>query len=213
MKRVFSIVLALTMLVALAVPAFAAEFVGSVEAKPAPSISKPVLKDKDGKEVAVKTAVVSLEEALKAEKPEGAAAVLVEAYKQIKEGKATMPGKDMVVSHLMDVSVDEATTEALKAGGTVDLTFNIGVKAGVKVAVLTYNDGKWEEVKAVKNNGDGTVTATFAHFCPVAFATSDAPAKTGDAMGNNMIMWTSVLVLSAAAVVALVVIRRKSAAK
>ena len=213
MKRVFSIVLALTLIVALAVPAFAAEFVGSVTAKPAPAVTKTVMTDKDGKTVDVQPSVLSLQDALKAEKPEGAAAELVKAYKEIESGTAKLPGENLVVSHIIDVSVDAAATEALKAGATIDLTFNIGVKAGQNVAVMTYNDGKWENVKAVKNNGDGSVTATFEHFCPVAFATSDAPAKTGDTMGNSMILWTSVLVLSAAAVVTLVVVRRKNAAK
>ena len=213
MKRVLSIVLALTLLVALAVPAFAAEFVGSIEAKPAPSISAPAVVDKDGKavEVTVVPSQMSLEEAMKSDAPE--AKTLVEAYESVKSGKANLPAENLVVNNIMEVSVNDEVQEVLKAGGTIDLTFNVGVKAGVNVVVMTYNDGKWEAVKNAKNNGDGTVTATFAHFCPVAFATSNAPAKTGDAMGNSMILWTSVLVLSAAAVVALVVVRRKNAAK
>ena len=213
MKKVFSVVLALTLLVALAVPAFAAEFVGSIEAKPAPTVSKPAMTDKDGNAVEAKVDTMSLADALAADPADEVAGELVKAYKEVKEGTAKLPEKNLVVSHIMEVHVEEAANEVLKAGGTVDLTFNLGVKAGTNVVAMTYNDGKWEEVKACKNNGDGTVTATFAHFCPVAFATSDAPAKTGDSMGNSMILWTSVLVLSAAAVVALVVVRRKNAAK
>ena len=79
----------------------------------------------------------------------------------------------------------------------------------------------------MKNNGDGTVTCVFEHFCPVAFCvevTEDSgdngesggglnPPQTGDEMGGQMLIWISAMVLSMVGMVALLVYYRRSSQK
>ena len=58
---------------------------------------------------------------------------------------------------------------------TISVDFDLGVGPDVEVVVLTYRDGKWTQVEKVTNNGDGSITCIFEHFCPVIFC---VPAST-----------------------------------
>ena len=74
----------------------------------------------------------------------------------------------------------EATThyhqEVLEIEGiTISVDFDLGVGPEVEVIVLSYRDGKWSQVEEVINNGDGSITCVFEHFCPVIFC---VPAST-----------------------------------
>ena len=105
--------------------------------------------------------------------------------------------------------------EKLKAEDTtLTITFDLDIDAAEKIIVLVYIDGKWVEVEA-KNNGDGTLTCVFDDICPVVFCREKGVAEqvpqTGDAFGKNLILWAAVMVVSAAAIVVLVVNRRKVA--
>ncbi len=219
MKRIISTLLALTLLVAFAVPAFAATgFVDSIASKPAVDTKgETVVKDANGNVMDIKpeVSIIGISEVINSNPEAGTPeAVLKQAYQELKDGKANLPKSNLIIEHIMDVSVDAETTKALEGGATIDLTFNLGVEKSANVAIMTYNDGKWSEIAGVKNNGDGTVTGTFAHFCPVLFATYDAStpaANTGD--NSSVILWTSVLVLATIGCGALVVSHRKNAAK
>ena len=88
--------------------------------------------------------------------------------------------------------------------------------------VYSYNDGEWNELVSVTNNGDGTLTVVMDHFCPTVFCVSTdevtnnpqaMPPKTGDAVGQNLTLYIVVMVASLAAIVAIVVIRRKASRK
>ena len=63
---------------------------------------------------------------------------------------------------------------------TVTLTFAVGVDANVEVFVVTYKNDKIILAENVVNNGDGTVTATFENFCPVAFLINETEAVTAE---------------------------------
>lgn len=52
---------------------------------------------------------------------------------------------------------------------TITVDFDLGVAKDVKVVVLSYHDGRWSPIERVTNNGDGTITCVFEHFCPVVF--------------------------------------------
>jgi hypothetical protein len=88
------------------------------------------------------------------------------------------------------------------------------VSKGVPVYVYTYNDADWNKVVKVTNNGDGTVTVVFEHLCPIAFCVpSDAnvpPVQTGDAFASQMNVWLVLMAVSAAALVAMFVLRRRA---
>lgn len=147
--------------------------------------------DKDGKLVKnIETGSVVVTPVSKSKKatPE-VKATLDKAYKQIKNAKSlkdlvpdiethlkslskNLKVEDMVTRDLFNISVNKDTEEYLKAGNSIQLSFQLGVKANEKVVCMTYVDGKWTVVdKAkVKVNKDGTVTVEFTAAGPVAFA-------------------------------------------
>lgn len=104
--------------------------------------------------------------------------------------------------------------DCLKDGNTIDLTFDVSIGPGVFFTAMVYVDGQWVPVENCVNNGDGTVTVTFSQVCPVAFLVPGSsidmetvsPA-TSDVSG--VIIWSSVMVASLAAIAFLVIYRRK----
>ena len=91
----------------------------------------------------------------------------------------------------------------------------MGVGKGVEVIVMVYINGQWVPAEKVTNNGDGTVTVVFEDICPVAFVVekdeADGPAQTGDVLGQDLMLWVVLMVLSMAAIVVLNIYRRKRA--
>ena len=81
-----------------------------------------------------------------------------------------------VVTALFDVSVlSEELNEYLNEdGNTVDLTFKADIPEDHHVIVMVFKENKWQTIENVIVNGDGTITCTFAHFCPVAILTVPA---------------------------------------
>ena len=74
-------------------------------------------------------------------------------------------------------------------------------------------DGQWVEAESVMNNGDGTVTVVFEDICPVAFcvkrsAQTELP-KSGDPAAENLPMYLTAMVVSAVALVVLLIWRGK----
>lgn len=123
---------------------------------------------------------------------------------------------DLVVKDLFDISdlCDDINTYLPQHGATLDLTFDLGIGAGIFVAAMVYVDGKWEPVVDAINNGDGTVTVSFDKLCPVAFLVPGSGANlsvvsptTSDA--SNIVIWGFVMLMSLVAIVALVIYRRK----
>lgn len=241
MKKIIACAVALILLVSLCVPAMAAEteFTPSVTNKPAPGI-KPVpnpdgddaialLRDKDGKIVGYITedclVITSVSEAKqgKGRIPEDARDLLLKVYDELMNGKMTLPYEkvdpslnsgNMVIRDLFDASFlcDDHPALLGKDGYTLETTFTLGVKPGVKVVVMAYIDGKWEPVDA-RNNGDGTVTCVFDAICPIAFSVpvGDAPsAETGELINYS---WLILALGSLAAIAVLTVIYRMDANK
>lgn len=86
--------------------------------------------------------------------------------------------EEYVIREMVDVSLRRGECventhvheEVLEIDGvTMSVDFDLGVAPDVDVVVLTYRDGKWTQVEKVTNNGDGTITCIFEHFCPVIF--------------------------------------------
>ena len=134
---------------------------------------------------------------------EEAAEILKEAYEQLNDEDFRLAEKipeqieqlkDMgldeenvnaaVVTALFDVTVltEELETYLAEEGHTVDLTFKADVPAGHTVVVMVYKESKWQLIENVAVNGDGTITCTFAHFCPVAILTVPMAVEAAEEM-------------------------------
>ena len=240
MKKVICLITAVMLCVSLASFAFAAEaeFVPSISYKGAPSIVE-ITDDKGNPAIGTIVngngettgylhgdclLITPIAEANTSTKiPADAKTTLLSVYDQLEKGTMKLPyGKDvdgdkMIVRDLFDVSwlCEEHPAIVAAEGVTVTLTFNIGIDAKTDVVVMTYINNTWSEIVSVKNNGDGTITCVFEDFCPVAIAVpvegSNPPSDTGD--HSNIALWTALLSISAVALVALVVLRRRDFAK
>lgn len=130
--------------------------------------------------------------------------------------------KDFVVIQLVDVSLakkkcidDPHGHKEILEREDVNavLDFDLGVSADAVVVVLHFHEGKWIPVERTVNNGDGTVTCEFEHFCPVAFCIEaeeqEAPVKAD----FSWVLWLILLLACAAAIVVLVILRQKNKKK
>ena len=154
--------------------------------------------------------------------PDDAEQLLLQVYKKLVDGSMTLPyekvpgykGQNMVIRELVDATwLCEDTTVKTPCPEVVappkvvfQITFDLGVAAGDEVVVMTYKNDQWNPIVSTKNNGDGTVTCTFEHLCPVAFSvpTGSVPTPpTGDTA--NPMLWAAMMAASAVVLVALVV--------
>lgn len=224
MKKLSCMLLAVLLCVLAAVPAYAADgFVPSITYKDHPELDGPgSLVEGDntsGEEVKEGCLVItSVADANNSQDiPEDAREELLTVYKLLSEGTMTLPydgDQEYVIRDLIDVSLicDDGHKESLAQDNVyIELTFELGVAPGVDVSVMVYLDGQWEDVPKVTNNGDGTVTVLFEDLCTVAFSvpaeSHTPPAQTGDNSGIGI--WLVVMVVSAAALVAMAVMRRR----
>lgn len=233
MKKIVTIIMLVVMLLSMPVNVMAADkdFVPSIENKGAPTI---VGDDADGKKV-IGHVVDSTKKELTTEHedclvitpvaeaetskdiPEEAKKTLLDVYKTLKEkGVESIPGVDSnkVVRDLFDISslCSDIDTHLPVAGNTIDLKFNLKVSKYTDVLGMVFVGGSWHKVPVV-NNGDGTITATFEDFGAVAFlvdgsAVGTSP-DTGDAFGNNLVLWVSIMVASLILVAILIVVLRR----
>ncbi len=242
MKKLLSCLIGVLLCVSMVCPAFAAAaddtFVPSIGYKGNPDIV-PVL-DEDGNPhlgaflndegdiigylddgCLVVTSVAEAETSQ--DIPAAARDLLLDVYAKLMSGEMELPygegldASSMVIRDLFDVSwLCAEHPEMLEpVGVTLQLTFKVNVDADADVTVMTYKNGAWGDIVSVTNNGDNTVTCVFEDFCPVAFAVPMGEAEippTGD--NSQVVLWTVLMVASAAVLVGLVVVfRRKGAAK
>ncbi len=235
MKRIVFIIVAAVMCMAMACPAFAAEgeFVPSISYKGSPDIvtvkdsdgndASGIIKDKEGNVVnyiygpcLVITPVSGANTSTLI--PSDSKEVLLDVYEALSTGMMVLPYEkyntelnpnEMVIRDLFDASwlCGDHPVMVVPDGVTVTITFNLGVDANETVYCMTYTNNEWAPIVSVTNNGDGTVTCVFEHFCPIAFAvrSKTPPSQTGDPIGQTMYIWVAVMVASAAAVVVLLV--------
>lgn len=238
MRKIISVITAILVCAVLVCPVLAAsEFVPSISYKGTPSVVKfetptgtdavAAIRDASGeithymeescmKLTPVATAVDDTEI------PAAAKTELLSIYAALNDGSMKLPyssdvkAEDMVIRDLFDVSwlcSHDHHAALVPEGVTVEMTFNLGVAKDATISVMTYKNNAWGEIAKVVNNGDGTITCTFESLCPVAISvlseTDSNPKDTGDAIGKNMYLWMGMMAVSAVAVVALVVVRRK----
>lgn len=198
MKKLVSILIVAVLVLAMACPALAAsdsanghEFVPSISYKGVPEIVK--IKDADGNEYlgAIYGAdgnivgyIAEGDIVISAVSDEDASDLLKDLYGKLVDGEMVLPYEkhmeglnagNMTIRDLLQV---EWTGESkLEEGQTLSITFSLGVVADAEIYVMTYDESAndWSPIVSAVNNGDGTVTCTFAHFCAVEIS-----ARTGE---------------------------------
>ena len=162
MKKLVSVLLIVMMVLALSVPAFAAK---PSPPEPPASVTEPEIKDAmdaSGEKVQLEVSAPELAagETLKS--------VAEDALKAAEDaGVAT---EDVTAAEVFDIAMSDGSQP------TSDVTVTIvREKSSGKVAAVMYQaeDGTWDSAKFT-DNGDGTVTITFEHFCTVVLLVEEA---------------------------------------
>lgn len=227
MRRILCLLCVLLVSLTFVCPVFAAAdtFVPSISYKDGPEIEAAQL---NGENVAGCVVVSSIKDAKEksTDISQEDRDLLLDVYKRLSDGTMKLPldNSDYVIRELVDVSFekngcvepDHSHKEWLaKEDTTITVKFDLGVSKSTEVTVMTYVGGEWIPAESVKNNGDGTVTCVFEDLCPVAFCVDadaeDAPVKTGDAVGRNLILWIVLMAVSLGGIVVLMVLRRRNA--
>lgn len=238
MKRLISLVIAIVICVSLACPVWAAEsgFVPSISYKTSPEIvpvqddqgadAYGVLRDADGNVVAYLghecLKITPVADALDEEKTveEEIRNRLLFVYNGLNDGTVGVPydgdleKNNVAVRDLFDIVWICEEHKALfeQEGVTLDITFDLGIMEDVNICVMTYDEtsGTWESIVKAVNNGDGTVTCTFSHFCVVAFSmiTPVAAAATSTS-GGSIAIWIVLFLLAAIAVAVILILKNR----
>ena len=232
MKKLICLLVALMLCCSMILPVFATtgeEFVPSISYKDGPKVEEVIL-DRDGeKEGADGCVVVTTIEQAKEKTTDITQEdrdLLIEVYEALKDGSMKLPlDEDHVIWELFDLSFEYQDCRVIEEHGhkdiklkeegtTLTVTFDLDLDPAEKVTVLAYVDGEWVFVEA-KNNGDGTLTCVFEDICPVVFCRekgfNEQIPQTGDEFGRNLGLWIALMVVSAGAIVVLLVSRRKVA--
>lgn len=167
--------------------------------------------------------------------PDAAEQLLLDVYNKLLSGAMSLPyekfnaGLDaskMVIRDLFDASwlcdgeniaPDHPDHPELIAAKnvTISITFNLGVGKNTDVYCMSYKNGEWNPIAKTVNNGDGTVTATFEDFCPIAFAVKSGsdtpPSQTGD--DANLGLWIGLMSVSVVALAAVILFSRRKVAR
>lgn len=206
MKKIVSLALVLLLCLGMTLTATATTgFIPSVSYDPSAFL---ISAEMDGKNVTDCIVITTVEEAIakSTDITQEERDALLERYEAIKNGEKLPVDCEYVIIQLLDVNFkymncripeehgDKPAWLAVP-GNTITLKFNLGVSADAEVDVLKYCDDAWEHVHSVTNNGDGTVTVVYEHFCPNAFiiknCSGDVP-QTGDSNGAQLMLWGGV---------------------
>lgn len=163
MKKLVSVLLIVMMVLALSVPAFAAK--PSSPPGPVTNVTEPEIKDAmdaSGEKVQLEVSAPELAagETLKS--------VAEDALKAAED--AGVAAEDVTAAEVFDIAMADGSQP------TSDVTVTIvREKSSGKVAAVMYQaeDGTWDSAKFT-DNGDGTVTITFEHFCTVVLLVEEA---------------------------------------
>lgn len=149
MKKAVGIILALTLVMSLAIPAAA-----TVGTPAAASVSSPTATPEDLKPLVVETSSPNLE-IMSAEEiedlPEAKQEAYAEAMKSLEEDKDVVP-EGMAVRYVFYCSVTEDGTTANEA-----LSMTVELDGFKELVIKQFIDGKWVELEYVINE-DGTIT-------------------------------------------------------
>lgn len=232
MKNIVRVCAALMMVVAMAVPSFAADFVPSIEVKPIPEVIVAVIIDDDGNVVMeletgdiIITPLVDIDDA---NIPQEAKDLLKEVYEDLMDGTVTVDdveglleqlkealgeeasGDDVTIRDLFDITIiNQDALDLMEDGYKLKVTFDLGLEQDEFLAVMAYAEN-WNLAYDVQINPDGTVTVILEHTGPIAFLTAGqdmyADGENIPATGDTtqVGLWAAFGALAAAALVVLV---------
>lgn len=162
------------------------------------------------------------------EVPEVIEELLLFVYEKLNDGSMEIPYEkhesdldagNMVIRDLFDARwlCEEHRAMLEKEGYVFELTFDLGVVADAQIFVMTYDEatGEWDPIIKTVNNGDGTVTCTFAHLCaiefsmPVAAASVPTDNPTDNAQTPKVLPWIIAQIAALAGVAGVVVSKKK----
>ena len=226
MKKLISLMVALLVCLSLVVPAAAVEneFVPSISYKGSFVV---ISAETDGEDVSDCVVITSIKDAKdkKTDISQDDRDLLLEIYDKLSNGEMPLPlDGDYVIRELVDISFkyddcreDETHPDKdgmlKKPGVTLTVTADLDIGGAADLKVFSYVNGEWVPAKVVKINGDGTVTLELEDICPVVFCVdkgySAGLPDTGDVFGRNLTMWIVLLAVFAAAIVVLLINRRK----
>lgn len=231
MKKIVSLALVLLLCLGMTLTASATTFVPSIEFKDNPMLVRAIMNGEDVTECIV---ITTIQEALDktTDITQEESDLLLKKYEDIKNGEVLPIDGEYVVFHLVDInfryndcrqqdSHGEKDVELAKPETTITLTLDLGIDAYTDIEIVKFYEGAWEHVTEIVNNGDGTITATFEHFCPNAFvvktsqnssvadgATGGTP-ETGDDNGAQLVLWGGVFGACVIGLIAVVVVYSK----
>lgn len=161
--------------------------------------------------------------------PAKAAETLMYVYEELNSGRMKLPydkvegckAENMVILELLDGSWlcggagydHDHPTQVAPEGIVFEITFKLGVAADAKLVVMTYDDEtkEWDPIVDVVNNGDGTVTCTFEHFCPIAISI-EQPGEAAAPAQTNVLPWAALMAAATAGIIAVILAYRKKKA-
>lgn len=238
MKKIFSLAVVLMLVLAMMCPAFAAEdtFVPSISEKDPPDVvvddegnigdivdENGEVMDEVEEDCIISTSIADVQNTtgeLTAEQ-----ALLKEVYEKLSSGEMEIPAEklgenmenfEVVVRDLIDLTwhCPDHPDMIEPEGVSFQVTLDLGIGADEIVYVMTYKNNEWNPIVNVVNNGDGTITCTFEHLCPVAILMAedkDVPDTNG-ALDMEVFFWVIVMGAAAAAMVAVFALRGKGRA-
>ena len=131
---------------------------------------------------------------------------------------ANLDPSKMVIRDLFDIRwfCEEHLAMHLKEDNTLDIIFDLGVVSEAEIFVASFDEStkEWSPIVKTVNNGDGTVTCTFQHFCALSFSMPMAgtSAPVDDAQAASLLPWIIILLLAVVAFVVVVIIKNKKKA-
>lgn len=124
-----------------------------------------------------------------------------------------LENENMAVRDLFDIRWACKEHEYLlnQEGVTFKIIFDLGIEPDVVVHVLSYDEytEEWEPIVKSENNGDGTVTCVFEHFCVASFSVEVAPQQTA----SFPWMWILLLIIALILLFILIIKRRSKEAQ
>ena len=245
MRRIICLIVAVVLCLSFAAPAFAANgFVPSITYKPNPEIvpikdengeeAVGVIRNSKGDVVdyvyhsCFQITPIAHVWDPEIEVPEYIEDLLIYVYEGLNKGEleidykkfeAELNAADMVIRDLFDIRwfCEEHAALLKEQGNTVDIIFDLGVVSDAEIFVATFDETTkdWTPIVKTVNNGDGTVTCTFEHFCAISFsmAMPGSNVPVDDVQAPNLLPWIILLIVTIIAVVVILVVKNKKKAE
>ena len=207
MKKVFIVLLSAIMIASLSVSGFAASFVSSPSGNKAPTLVSfdfesdecdatlkiTAYSDRNTLSADGKTAIETAYTAIKSANDVSSLNADLAALATSKEIK----GKNLAVSDLFDISVENCEPNAHAAHGKVTVKLSAETLKNF-VGLLHYNNGTWELVSNATAEGD-TLTFTVSSLSPFAIVVDNTPDSPPTKDNGNIYILVAVAALSLAA--------------